>query len=256
MRSTFLFALLTFVSVQMSAQEESPVKDIFNHLGIGVSVGTDGIGFDLAAPVTSYAAIRGGVSFWPKVAISKDIHIKDNNPTIADEVTLEGKPNIFDFKLLADFYPSKTGSFHITAGLYVGKSAFLTATNTTQFIKDPSKYGKLGLIVGDYRIETDQTGHISAEAKASSVKPYLGIGFGRAVPKGRIGVTCDFGVQFWGRPAAYAWTVNDWGDRLYHKFSVDDLDQYDDKAIKDALDVIDKICVFPVLNIRLTGRIF
>ena len=256
MKKKILFALFVSASTLMMAQDSKSIG-VFNHLGAGVSVGTDGIGVDFATPITSYAAIRAGVSFWPKIGVSKSIHIKDNNPTIADEVTLEGKPNIFDFKLLADYYPSSKSSFHITAGMFIGSDAFITATNTTMFIKDPSKYGKLGLLVGDYRILTDENGNISAEAKHNKLKPYLGIGFGRAVPtKSRISVSCDFGVQFWGKSAVYAWTKNDWGDKIYHKFSVDDLDQYDDKNIKDALEFIDKISVFPVLNIRINGRIF
>lgn len=258
MKKLFLFTfVMFFVSSQyLMAQEKEPAG-LFKHLGIGASVGTDGIGFDVATLVTDYAAIRAGVSFWPKIAMKTDINIKDNNPLIADKVTLEGKVNIFDFKLLADVYPFKHSSFHLTAGMFLGNGVFLKGTNTTMFIKDPSKYGKLGLIVGDYRIATDEKGYIQAEAKSNKLKPYLGFGFGRAVPRNsRVSVSCDFGVEFWGKPGVYAWTKNDWDDKVYHKFTVDDLDQYDDKHIKDALDAVDKIKIFPVLNIRLNGRIF
>lgn len=246
---TILLFLMLFMSADMKAQSYN--------IGIGASVGTDGLGADVAALITDYAAVRAGISIWPKIGVKTNVHINDNNPLIADEVTLEGKPSIFDFKVLADFYPINSSSFHITAGVFIGSSKFLTVTNTTMFIKDPQKYGKVGLTVGDYRLATDENGYIKAEVKSNSVKPYLGVGFGRAVPrKSRVSVSFDLGVQLWGKPASYAWTKNDWDEREYHEIKYSDLDEYDDKHIKDALDFIEKIRVFPVLNVRLSGRLF
>lgn len=251
--TVLIIALTTLFAGGAQAQN----SNIFNHFGAGLSVGTDGIGIDVATPVTDYAAIRAGVSFWPKVKYSENVKIKDNNPLLTNNVDIEGKLNIFDVKLLADFYPIKSSSFHITAGAFIGQEKLVTVQNTSPFIKDPSKYGKLGLLLGDYRISTDNKGYIEADAKVNSFKPYLGVGFGRAVPmKHRVSVSFDLGVQFWGKPGVYAWTTNDWGDKTYHKFTSSDLDDKDDDSIKDAIDTIDKLSVFPVLNIRLSGRIF
>jgi hypothetical protein len=51
-------------------------------------------------------------------------------------------------------------------------------------------------------------------------------------------------------------TIDDWNDKVYHKFSYKDLDEDDDEDLKDALKTIEKITVYPVLNIRISGRIF
>ena len=77
----------------------------------------------------------------------------------------------------------------------------------------------------------------------SGFRPYLGLGFGRSVPHKRIGCQVDLGVQFWGTPKVY---VN--GERLEADKVGDDLD--------DILSLVSRIKVFPVLNIRLVGRIF
>ena len=246
-----------FASTSASAQTTRDDFGLFDHLGVGISLGTDGIGFDLATPVTDYAALRAGIAFWPKISYSTDIDINDSNPLIASNVEIKGKLNIFDAKVLADFYPIKTSSLHITAGAYFGQEKLVTASNTSPFIKDPSKYGKLGLRLGDYRISTDRNGNFEADAKVNSVKPYVGIGFGCAVPKkSRVSVACDLGVQFWGQPRLGAMTRDDWGNESYHKFKSTDLDEYDDQDLKDALETIEKLTVFPVLNIRISGRIF
>ena len=258
MKKLFTLALMSVTGVMgVNAQSEELEFGIFNHVAVGASVGIDGIGFDLAAPITDYAALRAGISFWPKVSYKNDFHINDNNPTIADRVDIEGKLNIFDFKILADIYPFKSNSFHVTAGAFIGDGKVVSATNTSMFIKDPAKYGKLGLKLGDYRITTDKNGYITADAKVNGLQPYLGIGFGRTVPKkNRVAVSCDLGVKFWGTPRLGAMTKDDWGNENYHKFKSSELDEYDDEDLKDALEVAEKFTVFPVLNIRLSGRIF
>ncbi len=56
---SFLVVLLT----TLSSWAISP--DVFNHLGAGVGVGTTGITFELATPITSFVQMRAGVSYMP-----------------------------------------------------------------------------------------------------------------------------------------------------------------------------------------------
>ena len=259
MKKLLLLGIIALGNIGVGSAQSKDLKlGIFDHVAIGASVGLfDGIGFDLAAPVTDYAALRAGISFWPKVSYKTDIDINDNNPLIAESVDIEAKLKIFDFKVLADVYPIKGSSFHLTAGAFFGDGKLATATNTSMFIKDPAKYGKLGLMLGDYRVTTDKNGYATAEAKVNKVKPYVGLGFGRAVPKKhRLCVSCDFGVQFWGKPQLGVMTKDDWGNENYHWFKSTDLDEYDDEDVKDVLETAEKITVYPVLNIRISGRIF
>ncbi len=245
-------------SIPAQAQEDE-LGDFgfFDHLSAGISLGTDGIGIDVATPLTDYAALRAGVSFWPGIKYNTNIDLHDTDPALADNVDIEAKLHMIDAKILADVYPFRKSSFHVTVGAFIGNNDIVNARNTSTFITDPSKYGKLGLKLGDYRVSTDQNGNFTADVKVNSFKPYIGIGFGRAVSKkSRFTATFDLGVKFWGRPGLAANAKDEWGNEVYHKFTYKDLTIEDDESLHDAMELADKIIVFPVLNIRLTGRIF
>ena len=77
-----------------------------------------------------------------------------------------------------------------------------------------------------------------------AVRPYVGIGFGRIVPKKRLGFSGELGVQVHGTPEVYT----NYGN-------LDDLISEQD-ADDDFTKIIDKLTVYPVLKLRLTGRIF
>lgn len=53
-----------------SAQMEDGDKQLFNHVGAGVSVGLDGIGINLATTITPYVQARMGVNFMPKIQVN------------------------------------------------------------------------------------------------------------------------------------------------------------------------------------------
>ena len=252
----FVFAMIC-VAQPAKAQSFEGEYGFFDHLCAGVSVGTDGIGIDVATPITDWAALRGGISFMPKIKYTKSINLKDEDPALNDEANIEAKLNIFDIKLLADFYPFKTSSFHITAGFFVGNDKAVTATSN-DVIRNPADYGNVGIKLGGKRVTTDKDGQLTVDMKVNSFKPYIGLGFGRAIPKkNRVSVSCDFGVKFWGKPGLGVSTVkDDWGGYYYHKFQYDELGSNDNKDVKDAMEIVDKIKVYPVLNIRVCGRIF
>ena len=69
MKKLFVIALVAFSASQSLRAQDDIEFGYFNHMSVGVSVGTDGIGFDLAAPISDYAAVRGGFSFMPTIGI-------------------------------------------------------------------------------------------------------------------------------------------------------------------------------------------
>ena len=250
----FLFiAIASLFGLQsMQAQEEFGV---FDHLGAGISIGLDGIGFDLAAPLTDWAAVRAGMSIMPGVKYNDDVDIDSNSKSITKkQVNVEGKLKMSDFKLLVDFYPIKSSSFHLTAGAYIGQKKLIELYNTEEFIARED-WGSAGIKLGDYRVTSDDEGNVKANIEVAGFKPYLGIGFGRAVPKSNISVSCDLGVKFWGSPGVYTWTTDNFGNRVYNKITKEDANT-DNKDANDAFDILSKITVFPVLNIRICGRLF
>lgn len=275
MKKLFLVcALVTFGLSQAFAQLDEDEFEFFNHVSAGVSLGTDGIGIEVAAPLTYNFAVRAGYVFMPKFKYKeKDVNIgKDaafiNGETQDQLIDIEGKLNMGDFKLLFDYYPFRTSSFHVTAGAYIGKGKVVEAYNATPFLKQ-SAWGNKGIELGSgtnsYTLVSESDGNFKAEAKVNSFKPYLGIGFGRAVPKGRVGVQFDLGVQFWGKPEVWGNinSVNQSTGMLETRYQKIDKDRIvtegKDKGyqdVKDAVKNIEKFSVYPVLTLRINGRIF
>ncbi|WP_288146535.1 hypothetical protein [Xylanibacter caecicola] len=233
-------------------------KNIFNHLAVGLNVGTTGIGFDVAMPICNYVQVRAGVDFMPNIKVSTDFGIDAPNVegyNIPQSIEAEGKVGFTNGKLLFDVYPFRSSSFHVTAGAYFGSSKIVKAYNKEYgVLGDLAKYNndveaglypgaeKIGVELGDYLLEPDDDGNVQASIKTASFKPYLGIGFGRAVPKKRVGFMFDLGVQFWGTPKVYCFDK---------RLTDEDTNGGDGGIIK----TISKIKVYPTMNFRICGRI-
>ena len=195
---------------------------------------------------------------------------------LPNQMAVQGKWSNTTWHFLIDVYPfGAAHSFHATVGAYCGSSEIVTLYNREEgFLKPINSYNEaylnpdptvqsvinqygltmIGAEMGDYFVTPDpkENGNFKAYAKVNSFRPYLGIGFGRAVPKNRIGCQFDLGVQFWGKPDVYAPIY----DKLIGEYRYEKIDG--DRAGNDAgkvLKTISKISVYPVLNFRLVGRI-
>jgi hypothetical protein len=241
---------MTVVSIAVAlfslpAQAQDTVEEfgIFDHLSLGVTLGTTGLGFDVAAPVTEYLQLRAGYDILSGLKYKEDIDYRaKGQPTKKTEV--EGKLHLGAAKLLLDVFPFRTVPFRFTTGFYLGTDEIIKAENTipvTAFDKGE------GLLIGDYIVEFDQDGIAKATIKVNKFRPYVGIGFGRSVPRNRIGVSGDLGVMFWGKP------------KLYEKQTGQDLEITKSDLGSDSdkyFDIMSKITVYPALTIRICGRIF
>lgn len=195
---------------------------------------------------------------------------------LPNKMAVQGKWSNTTWHFLIDVYPfGAAHSFHATVGAYFGSSEIVTlynreegflapinAYNQAYLNPDPNvqsvinQYGltMIGAEMGDYFVTPNpaQNGNFNAYAKVKGFRPYLGVGFGRAVPKNRIGCQFDLGVQFWGKPDVYA-PIYDKETKQFRDEKIDG-----DRAGNDAgkvLKTISKISVYPVLNFRLVGRI-
>jgi hypothetical protein len=68
-----IFAFLGMSLTPASAQEEDQL--IFNHLGIGVSVGTTALGINVSTVLTPYFGLRAGVNLWPILKLRSNLHL-------------------------------------------------------------------------------------------------------------------------------------------------------------------------------------
>jgi hypothetical protein len=142
--------------------ERSSRMDFFNHLDASVTLGTTGIGFDLATPVGDYVQLRAGYAFMPRFHHSMhfDVQVGDTKESkydadgnrvqtkfdkmaalledfsgykAQDEVEVIGRPTYNNLKVMVDVFPFQSDRrWHITAGFFWGPSKIADAYNVTE----------------------------------------------------------------------------------------------------------------------------
>ena len=135
----FLPALLIWAgaSAQESSGGRQPLfprlseKGILNHLDVGVSVGTLGIGLDVALPVGDYVRVRAGYNYMPRISIHSDFAIETSRGNISDMSSKVGKindklaeynidldaPGFEEYKALFEKFQGIEFRDHVTMGL-------------------------------------------------------------------------------------------------------------------------------------------
>ena len=219
----------------------------FNSLGLGLSVSTVGVGLEVSTPIGNYLALRGGVSFMPKFTVTDEVNadlkgVPQGYPQSA-EVELEGSTKRTTGELLLNLYPFRSNGFFVAAGASFGGDKFVQITGHSDELQQLiTAGGSAGLQIGDVSIPVDQNGNVSGGLKVSAVRPYVGLGYGRAVPSKRINFMLDAGVQLHGTPEVYS----DFGQ----------VDQLMAEVDNDFTDIINKLKVYPVIRFRICGKLF
>ena len=219
----------------------------FNSLGLGLSVSTVGVGLEVSTPIGNYLALRGGVSFMPKFTVTDEVNadlkgVPQGYPQSA-EVELEGSTKRTTGELLLNLYPFRSNGFFVAAGASFGGDKFVQITGHSDELQQLiAAGGSAGLQIGDVSIPVDQNGNVSGGLKVSAIRPYVGLGYGRAVPSKRINFMLDAGVQLHGTPEVYS----DFGQ----------VDQLMAEVDNDFTDIINKLKVYPVIRFRICGKLF
>ena len=277
MKKFLSLAVAIGVCIGANAQFTQKLKDldICNHLGAAVGVGTTGITIDLGTTITPWVQLRAGVDIMPEFKLNTTFGLTEYDNSSFDasyprpqttDIDAQGKLINTTGHFLFDVFPiTHLTSVHITVGGYFGGSRLIKAYNTNGFedLKDvylynhrdvitqnnpyagvPMSQGRIGAELGDYFIEPDADGQVNASIKVWKFRPYVGIGFGRIVPKSRFNCLFDLGVQFWGSPQV-------WNDTDHQRLTESGMNGSDGGAIK----LISKIGVYPVLSVKFVGKI-
>ena len=313
---------------------QSQKKNILNHLDASVTVGSTGLGFDLAMPIGEYVQLRTGAAFFPHVKLKMTYGLEmtgdgdeeNENDTPATEgmtsfekaarvlkettgrevsptVSMWAMPRYNNFKLLIDVFPFKDRRWHVTAGFYLGNRNFARAYNRTEDMpnllsvnlynhlidklkeggdifswegeavsipeqlkasalrngyiavpfgvlkNDVEKDGQVVYHKGEtYYVMPAEDNMIHTEGYINKFKPYIGFGYGGHLFKGSdTMISFDTGVMFWGGSPKL---VTHDGVDLVH-----DLPKIRG-SVGRTVDFVKTFTVFPVINIRLTQRIF
>ena len=166
MRGFVISVFVAICGLSVSAQEllkdTSSDFNLFNHLDASVTLGTTGIGFDVASPVGDYAQLRVGYAFMPSFHKSMFFNVQvgdkpenkyDANGNrvetkydkmadalkqvtgfqVEDQVEMIGMPTYNNLKVLVDVFPFKQDKrWHVTAGFFLGPSKIAKAYNATE----------------------------------------------------------------------------------------------------------------------------
>lgn len=242
-KKTASLFLICMMATPALAQKE---LGLFNSVSIGTGVSTAGIDVNLAVPMGSHFALRGGLSFMPNITFNTDVNadITMANGNKNYNVELEGQLKRTTGNVLFNYYPFKKKTFFLTTGAYFGGSSLLAIQgHSDQVANDIQEAGQAGIVIGDQEIPFDKQGNVAGGLDVKNFRPYVGLGFGRAVPKKRLGFLFELGVQFHGTPELY--TDNG-------TLSTAGLENNDDTFTK----VIDKLTVYPMMKFNLYFRTF
>ena len=258
MRTKRLFlAILASILVSTGLQAQVENFGTFSHVGANLNVGTEGIGFDVATPVTDYLEVSAGMQFMPGFKVSGDVSVNDirvtNDVVIPmSQVNVEGKFARTTASLKLNCYPfGARNAFFVAAGFSFGgaKIAKLKghSDDVRDFMANPNYSDDLKQQVyaeiAQYNISFNKDGDVLGDLRVNGFRPYLGLGYGRMVPKGRVGFRVELGCQFMGHIKAY---------QDGHEVATDKLR---DLGKDDLSKLVDKFTVYPVLKFALTGRI-
>lgn len=267
MKKLFSLTIAAFGMIGMlSAQSD---LNIFNHLAVGVNAGTTGIGLDAAMPACHFVQIRAGFDVLPKFQVDSHLNLSSNMYTNAmgqkkifdfDRANVQGEPHLANGKILIDILPFIVNKFRLTVGAYFGAGNVMDIYNSKDgalydiaqanndieksnrfTLNDPQKI--IGLELGDYLLVPDAQGNVNVHINTKSFRPYIGIGYGRTVPRHRVGCSIDFGFLIWDKPTVECNGIELTSENLASKGG-------------SIIRTFSKIKVYPCLSLRLCGRIF
>lgn len=191
-----VFAAAILAAPRAQAQDSM----MFNHMALGVTLGVDGLGLDLAFPLGNTIQLRGGYGIDPYgslIPIENKLDLGTIQSVNLDNIPFSAKVwSSGTGHLLFDFFLSKTSGFHFSAGAFVNNGKLLSVS------ADLSKnLGKENWGTEVNGISTDGNGVFYADVKHWIVMPYLGLGFGRALnPEKTFNFVFDMGLMVWGSP--------------------------------------------------------
>lgn len=206
MKKLMMMAVILLAGVGSVMAQSDYKRGIFNHVGLNVGAGTEGISVGVAAPVTNFLEVEAGVNIMPSFKLSGDLDVDVNTsslPQVPDfqyptsaTIHAEGAFDRTTFNVKANLYPFGGGSkFFIAAGLSIGGEKIAEVTGScdelrdfsNRYLKDnpnlESQFRKaLSANLGGYNLELDENYNVQGDIRCKNVRPYLGLGFGRLVP--------------------------------------------------------------------------
>ena len=285
MRKLFLLLFVAGMACGVSAQDN---MEAFRHLSIGGEVGLHGFGVEVAIPIQKHFVLKAGYNWAPAGdLISTDLSLDTEELREAqeqytamtsyefqnkfgDEAIIHAglQMGLTNYKAMINWYPFASGRLYIAGGIYYTpdnkqNDPFLRISgNTTENdwaalqelnekYPDPSGEREMALEIGEEKyavIEKDGCGYLQADYKFDPLKYYVGLGLGRCIPNGRLGLQLELGAMI------YQNSVLSCQDKEVGSIT-DAADGLGNDA-KEILEYVDKYPIYPQLTLRLCFRMF
>ena len=173
-------------------------------------------------------------------------------------VRVEGKFDRLSFDAKLYLYPfGSAASFFLVGGVSAGggRLAWLNGhsdeaqriyeENREYFDQQIGQYEDMvETVVGKTALSLAKNGNVAGEVRVPKVRPYVGLGFGRMVTDDGVGARLEAGVEFTGKLKVYQGNIElDYQDYL-------------ERADNNLAKLMDRMRVYPVLKLTLTGRLF
>lgn len=266
MKKLMMVAVILLTSVGSVMAQKEYKRGFLNHVGINVGAGTEGISVGLAAPVTGFFELEAGVNVMPSFKLSGDLDVDVNTSSLPQVPTVtyptsatihaEGSFDRTTFNVKANLYPFGGGTkFFIAAGLSIGGEKIAEVSGScdelrdfsqklpTQELKDQFRQAVSANLAG-YNLQFDENYNVQGDIRCKKVRPYLGLGFGRLVPKNRLGMRLELGCQFMDKLKVYQNDTEIDVNKALEDAGEDDLSKF----VKD-------LKIYPVVKFSFTGRI-
>ena len=146
-------AMLPTMGVFAQENEAHTTDKWIKNVDASVTVGTTGIGVDVAVPLGEVVKVRTGFTWMPRFHATMNFGVKVGDKIESEEeqtakfnkladmleeytgtrvdnsIDMVGTPTMNNFKLLVDVYPFRNKHWHLTTGFYWGPSKIAKAQN-------------------------------------------------------------------------------------------------------------------------------
>jgi len=245
-KSTLLFLILSIYVFTVRAQY-TPLDS----WGVGVNAGLYGFGVQGATTLSPNFKLRAGIDYFAytdKNSREFDVDVEYNGYQATATAELSKTKVTFpNFKALIDFYPVPISIFSITGGFYFGNNNASTNGLIHNYEALSNELGgEPQLRYEDIVFTPNSDGSFKGKlGMGSAIKPYLGIGLGRTIPRNRVGFRFELGMVYQGKYELSSPNLNetgrDWFDGLTNELDL----PFSKELLK----------MWPMLNFSLTYRI-
>lgn len=245
-KSFSIFLMLSIIFFTAKAQYTP-----FDSWGIGVNAGLYGFGVQAATTLTPNFKLRAGIdyfSYTDKVSEEFDVEVEFRGyQTTAQAVLRDTKITFPNLKAFIDYYPIQNSIFSITGGFYFGNNNASTNGLIDGYQEFTDLFDEKPILrYEDIVITPNDDGSFDGKLEmGNTIKPYLGIGIGRTMPRNRVGFKFELGMVYQGKYSLSSPNINESGDVWFDRLT-EELDLPFSRSL---------LQWWPMLNISLTYRI-